>query len=156
MWRWLVAILVTVAALIDFRFHKVPNWFIVAGVLSGIIIHTTNTGWTGFLFSLQGMTAGLLFLLTLFATGWGISAHKVKILAVIGALGGTGFVAGSALGMLLVVAILVLWVIFRRRPLKVLQFSNSRYYIDSRGMDHTYFPYGFALALGTYITLSVW
>lgn len=162
MWQQVVVALVLLAAVWDIRYHKIPNFLTLAGVLAGLILHSLSAGWGGFVFSLQGAVAGLLFLLVPFALG-GIGAGDVKLLAAIGALGGTAFAATVALAMAVVGGIMALAIMFWRGTLgpiiSRLLWDGYRILLGlgpagkSSGIT---FPYGVAIALGTGITLAVW
>lgn len=162
MWQALVAGLVLIAAFWDIRYHKIPNSLTLAGVVSGLILHTVTDGWAGFSFSLQGAAAGLLILIIPFALG-GIGAGDVKLLTAIGALGGTGFAAATALAMAVTGGVMSLGILLWRGQLKLtltrLFWDGYRFLLGMRpmgGLSHISFPYGVAIAVGTFITLAVW
>lgn len=162
MWQVLVLILVSVAAVVDIKYRRIPNCLTLAGVISGLILHTVTTGWAGFLFSFQGAVAGLLLLFIPFVLG-GIGAGDVKLLAAIGALGGTGFVATTALCMAVVGGVLalgtMLWYGQLAAILNRLLWDGCRLVMRLQPAgkpSNICFPYGIAIALGTFITLTVW
>jgi prepilin peptidase CpaA len=85
----LVSVILIVAAWIDGKQLKVPNWITFPMVLSGLLYHSVMSGWTGAGDSLSGIGWGLLCLLPLYAIG-GMGAGDVKLMAGIGAwLGAT-------------------------------------------------------------------
>jgi prepilin peptidase CpaA len=81
---WLVSVVLIVAAVIDGKALKVPNWitfpFIIAGWMYSLAFH----GWDGLGYSLVGTVIGLGLLLPLYAIG-GMGAGDVKLLAGVGA-----------------------------------------------------------------------
>lgn len=81
---WLVGILLIVAAYIDGKQLRVPNWLTWPMVLSGLIYNTWISGWEGLGFGLWGMVVGLLCLLPLYAVG-GMGAGDVKLMGGMGA-----------------------------------------------------------------------
>lgn len=80
----LVSIILIVAAWIDGKELRVPNWITFPMVLSGLVFCTVTDGWSGLGFGLIGMCVGLLTLLPLYAVG-GMGAGDVKLMAGIGA-----------------------------------------------------------------------
>ncbi|BBO32961.1 A24 family peptidase [Lacipirellula parvula] len=89
---WVVTITLVVAAIIDGRELKVPNWITFPMIASGWIYGTffsPYAGWEGLLYSLGGTAVGLAVLLPAYAVG-GMGAGDVKLMAGVGAwLGAT-------------------------------------------------------------------
>ena len=80
----LVSAILILAAWIDGKELKVPNWITFPMVLSGLIYSVCVGGWGGVGTGLAGMATGLLCLLPLYAVG-GMGAGDVKLMAGIGA-----------------------------------------------------------------------
>src|SRR5579871_119998 len=80
----LVCATLIVAAYIDGKQLKVPNWITFPMVLSGLAYHCVANGWNGCAASLTGIGCGLLCLLPLYSIG-GMGAGDVKLMAGIGA-----------------------------------------------------------------------
>ena len=84
----LVAITLIVAAWIDGKELRVPNWITFPMALSGLLYHTCYTGFgdveSGFVGAMAGLGMGLLTLLPLYAVG-GMGAGDVKLMAGMGA-----------------------------------------------------------------------
>lgn len=79
-----VSIVLIVAAWIDGKELRVPNWITYPMVFSGLIYCTWMGGWEGLGAGLLGMCVGLLCLLPLYAVG-GMGAGDVKLMAGMGA-----------------------------------------------------------------------
>jgi len=80
----LVCVTLIVAAWIDGKELRVPNWITFPMVLSGLVYCTWTGGIEGLGAGLLGMAVGLLCLLPLYAVG-GMGAGDVKLMAGIGA-----------------------------------------------------------------------
>ena len=79
-----VSAILIIAAWIDGRELKVPNWITFHMILAGLVYSTCVGGIGGLGAGLLGMTVGLLTLLPLYAVG-GMGAGDVKFMAGIGA-----------------------------------------------------------------------
>lgn len=80
----LVSVILIVAAWIDGKDLKVPNYITLPMILTGIIYQTAVGGFSGMGAGLLGMCVGLMCLLPLYAVG-GMGAGDVKLMAGIGA-----------------------------------------------------------------------
>lgn len=80
----LVSAILILAAWIDGKELKVPNWITFPMVLAGLVYSAWAGGWSGLGFGLAGMATGLLCLLPLYSVG-GMGAGDVKLMAGIGA-----------------------------------------------------------------------
>lgn len=81
---WLVSAVLIVAAVIDGRQLRVPNWLTYPMIVSGWCYSTIAFGWEGLLWSLAGTAVGLALLLPMWLIG-GMGAGDVKLLAGVGA-----------------------------------------------------------------------
>jgi len=87
---WLVSVVLVVAAIIDGKMLKVPNWITFPMIISGWIYSAVAYGMAGDLWyvglgwSLLGTVVGLACLLPAYAIG-GMGAGDVKLLAGVGA-----------------------------------------------------------------------
>jgi len=76
--------MMVLAAVIDGRQLRVPNWLTFSMVLSGVVYASIRFGWEGLAASVWGAVIGLLLLLPAYAIG-GMGAGDVKLLAGVGA-----------------------------------------------------------------------
>ncbi len=112
---WFVTITLVVAAIIDGRELKVPNWITFPMVASGWVYSATLSaypGWEGLVYSLIGTAIGLGLLLPAYAIG-GMGAGDVKLMAGIGAwLWGTvtayAFAVSAVVGGVIAIG-MILW-----------------------------------------------
>lgn len=114
----LVCLVLIVAAWIDGRQLRVPNWITFPMVLSGIAWNTIDGGWGGLGMALAGTAVGLLCLLPLYAVG-GMGAGDVKLMAGVGAWLGASitfyaFCVSTVVGAVMA----VLMVLYRRAFIK--------------------------------------
>ena len=81
---WFVSIVLVVAAVIDGKILKVPNWLTFPFIIGGWIHWTLQSGFSGLGWSLWGTCVGMILLLLLRNVG-GMGAGDVKLLAGVGA-----------------------------------------------------------------------
>lgn len=156
-------ITVAVAAAVDIKTRKIPNWLTVTMAASGMVGSLLVFGWPGLAFSAKGWAAGMLVFFVPFllrAMGGG----DVKLMGAIGALKGVGFVLETALfgaiwgGLMALLALIVkkrtgylksfgaglkLFFLTRGHAGKELLLSG-----DNNKREGVYLPYGVAIFLG--------
>src|SRR6266404_4080618 len=76
----LVSATLIIAAYIDGKQLRVPNWITFPMVLFGLAYNASIGGWGGFSAALIGMCVGLACLLPLYSVG-GMGAGDVKLMA---------------------------------------------------------------------------
>jgi len=81
---WFVTVVLIVAAVIDGKILKVPNWLTFPFIICGWLHWTMQDGMTGLGWSLLGTFVGMMLLLVLRNVG-GMGAGDVKLLAGVGA-----------------------------------------------------------------------
>jgi len=79
-----VIILVLIAAIIDIRSRRIPNYLTLSGWGIGLMYHVVTGGLDGLMFSSAGMVLGICLLLFFYLLG-GVGAADVKLMGAIGA-----------------------------------------------------------------------
>jgi prepilin peptidase CpaA len=158
-----VSAILILAAWIDGRELKVPNWITFPMILSGLVYASCMGGLSGLGAGLTGMCVGLLTLLPLYAVG-GMGAGDVKLMAGIGAwLGweitlaafGVSVIVGAVMALLMVISkksmahhyenfllILSEWMVIRN-PYELSRIAAER------KPRMTLLPYGIPICIGT-------
>ncbi|WP_417848935.1 A24 family peptidase [Thalassoglobus sp.] len=109
-----VCIVLIVAAYIDGKELRVPNWITFPMVLSGLVYSTWVGGLQGLGDGLWGMTVGLLTLLPLYAVG-GMGAGDVKLMAGIGAWLGAAVTWWAFVATVVVGAVMAIIMVLSRK-----------------------------------------
>lgn len=159
--------LVVVAAILDVRSRRIPNWLTLPGIIAGIAANTWLQGWAGLKLSLLGFGAASLVYGVLFALR-AMGGGDVKLMAAIGAFSGPDqwfviFVLTSILGgVFALVTLLVRGGLGRvLRNIGVILWSLVRLrspHVERPELDVTHaaartLPHGAAIAAGTLIYL---
>lgn len=87
----ILAAVLIIAAIFDFRFKKVPNIITLPAIAAGISIAFLERGFIGLSASTAGLVIGMALLYLPYASG-GMGAGDVKFLGAIGAIKGPWFV----------------------------------------------------------------
>ncbi len=77
-------IILTIAAYIDWKDHRVPNWLTFSACLCGLLFHTLMNGMDGFTAAIIGTSVGIATLIIPYALN-GMGAGDVKLMASVGA-----------------------------------------------------------------------
>jgi prepilin peptidase CpaA len=159
-------ICVIVAAVIDIRTQKIPNWLTLPSILIGIILNFSVAGNKGLISSALGLLTGFLLLYFVYLLG-GMGAGDVKLLCAVGALLGPRMVFYTFIWMALAGgALALLFILYKRafsqtfRNIKILLLgwvlgtAHSEANITIKNRSLIKLPYAVAIALGT--LLAVW
>lgn len=163
---------VGLAAFIDARTRRIPNWLtltvaaavIIGGFLFFLFKGDLQGGWQWLLFSGKGWLVGIGIFLIPFMLG-GMGGGDVKLLGAIGALKGVAFVIETALfGALWGGVLAVLAILFKKQPeilkrfglgLKIFALTGGQagkeFMIPDENVkekEKLYVPYGVAIFLG--------
>ncbi len=159
----LVSLVLIVAAVIDGRQLKVPNWITFPMILSGWLASGIIYGWDGVAASLWGTAIGLGLLLPAYAVG-GMGAGDVKLLAGVGAWAGASqtlwaFVVSAIIGAIIAVIMVVVSRKWRHHQKQFVSILSEILVIRSpsklseiaaqRKPSMMLLPYGIPIAIGT-------
>jgi prepilin peptidase CpaA len=161
----ILMLLLTGAAVCDYRTHRIPNWLVLSGAIFGVIYNTALPPFphSGVLFPLTGLGLGLLLFLPLYFVR-AMGAGDVKLLAMVGAFLGPAETFHAALATMIAGGgLAILFVLTRGTALSMcrnlvsfcqLAFLSavSRSTPSLRmtaGPSAGRLPYGVAIAIGT-------
>lgn len=162
------ALLVPLAFIItyyDVRYRRIPNLFVLATLISGILLNTFFGGWGGALVSLEGcgLAFGLMFVLHLLGA---MGAGDVKLFAAIGSVVGAQLVPPTFLVVVLTGGVLAVVAMVRAGSVRTTLHNVLRIFVGMlpgwqmprfavpADRRHT-IPYGVAITLGSLISLVV-
>ena len=80
-----LAIALILAAVIDVRESRIPNWLTFSLAGFGMVVHGWHQGFNGLILSVEGLAVGILCLVFFYIKG-GMGAGDVKLLGAIGAV----------------------------------------------------------------------
>jgi prepilin peptidase CpaA len=158
--------LTAVIAYFDVRYRRIPNVFVLATLLSGLLINFVAGGLSGLWASAGGCLLAFAMMMVLHIFG-AMGAGDVKLFAAIGSVVGTQLVPSTFVVVLLTGGVLAVYTILRNGTVlytltRVLQifvgllpgWQLPRFEVPS-DRKHT-LPYGVAITLGSLITLVVY
>jgi prepilin peptidase CpaA len=158
--------LTAVITYFDVRYRRIPNVFVLATLISGLVINFVAAGLPGLWASAGGclLAFGMMFVLHLFGA---MGAGDVKLFAAVGSVLGTQLVPSTFVVVLLTGGVLAVYTILRNGTLfstltRVLQifvgllpgWQIPRFEVPA-DRRHT-LPYGVAITFGSLITLFVY
>jgi prepilin peptidase CpaA len=115
---WAFTVGVTLlAAVVDFRAQKIPNWLTVPAFFVGLAVRTAISGWPGAKASLEGAGLALLLLLPLVLMR-ALGAGDWKLMGAVGALVGPVMFLFVLLGSVLVSGLMAMVEMMRTRRVK--------------------------------------
>jgi prepilin peptidase CpaA len=115
---WAVTIGVTlVAALVDFRSRKIPNWLTVPAFVAGLTLRSALLGWPGAKSALEGTGLALVLLLPLVLMR-ALGAGDWKLMGAVGAFLGPLMFLFVLLGSILVSGIMAVVEMARTRKIR--------------------------------------
>ena len=105
---WLSTLTLTiVAAVLDWRSRRIPNWLTMPGMVLGVAVHTYVSGWRGTLFALEGAGLALILLVGLVLIR-ALGAGDWKLMGAVGAFMGPILVLFILLGSILAAGLMAM------------------------------------------------
>jgi prepilin peptidase CpaA len=113
-----IALLVLVAAVYDYRFRRIPNWLTLAGIIAGLCLNLILFGLVGLFGAAQALVFGFAVYFVLYLLR-AMGAGDVKLMAGVSALAGPGrwftiFVLTSLIGGATALALILIKGRFRQ------------------------------------------
>jgi prepilin peptidase CpaA len=141
----------SIAAVIDVRSRRIPNWVSGAALLVGVLVHAWQDGLNGVLLALTGAALGLAILLPLYVIK-AMGAGDVKLLLGVGALVGPHLLVSIAVYAAVAGGLMSAYVLVRRH--RLLAFVNDIVVLrQAPARSGATAPYGVAIASGVYLSL---
>lgn len=163
----ILVLVVSVAAVYDARFRRIPNWLTLTGLILGLGLNTFLFEWAGARTSLLGIGLALLIYFPLYLLR-GMGAGDVKLMAAIGSIVGAGnwfgiFVITALLGGVVAVILLLSRGRLRNSLLNVgfligrlasLKAPYAREELDLSSPKAMKLPHGIVIAFGSLLFLA--
>jgi len=161
----LLLVILIICGYTDLKERRILNIVVLPAILIALLFHLAQGGFAGAIFWGKGTLAGLALLFIPFALG-GLGAGDVKLLGVVGAFKGAGFVLMAFLYAAILGGIFALFLLIKKKRLKKTLchignafkvFCLSRFRIFN--LAHLEqeriiaIPYGVAIALGAIVCL---
>lgn len=155
----LISALLLGAVIYDLVSHRLPNYFLLLGLIVAFGWQAWAAGWSGVGAGGAGLLTGFALFVPLYALG-GMAAGDVKLMAVVGSfLGVTGTLWAGAYSLMAGGILGVLYLLYRGSLGKFLvrywAMATTRSHIPAEETDAARhrFPYAIAIAIGTLLSL---
>ena len=162
----LISVLI-VAAIIDLWIQKIPNILTVPTMVAGLAYHSLANGWSGFIFSSEGLAIGIGIFIIPYMMG-GMGAGDAKLMGAVGAMIGPKGCVTACLFTAIAGGIYALIVfLFNMQYLKGF-ISRSAITVKAFAFTRTFIPisadesekkprlcYGIAIAIGTLLYVFI-
>ena len=147
----LPAAVASLAAVIDVRWRRIPNWLTLAAFAAGVLMQVLRLGASGVVVALAGAALGFCVLLPFYVIH-AIGAGDVKLLAALGALLGPQALVSVAIYGALVGGLISALILAKRGLLRrsLSDITTNPLRLQRSGAKA---PYGVAIALGVYLSM---
>lgn len=154
-------ILLTIAAYIDWKEHRVPNWLNYSAMAFGLVFHIAISGSHGLYLSLAGIGVGFATLVIPYLLR-GMGAGDVKLMMAVGAWLGPWVTFQGFVWTVIIGALMGMTLMIRSRQLKermltvgiasrnLMQMKNLNYGNEENAPETILLPYGVPIAFGFY------
>lgn len=146
------------AVIYDLVSHRLPNNFLLLGLIFAFVWQAFSSGWDGIATVFWGGVAGLSLFLPFYVLG-GMAAGDVKLMAVIGGfLGAAGAVRAGACSLMVGSILGVLYLLFKGQFARfvvrywAMVVTRSLIRADESDAARHRFPYALAIAIGTLLS----
>ncbi|SDT29032.1 A24 family peptidase [Pseudomonas oryzae] len=155
----LMSVLLLGAVIHDLVSHRLPNYFLLLGLVVGVVWQVSTSGLVGLASAAGGLLTGFALFVPIYALG-GMAAGDVKLMAVVGSfLGAVGALWAGAYS-LMAGAVLGIVYLFCRGHLGrfavrywAMAVTRSRIQADDSDAARHRFPYAVAIAAGTLLSM---
>lgn len=155
----LMSALLLGAVTYDLVSHRLPNYYLLLGLLAGFIWQVWTAGWSGALAGGAGFLIGFALFFPFYALG-GMAAGDVKLMAVVGSfLGAAGALWAGAYSLIAGSILAVLYLLCKGHLGKfitrywAMAATRSRIAAEEGDAARHRFPYAIAIACGTMLSL---
>ncbi|MNZ77535.1 prepilin peptidase CpaA [Pseudomonas linyingensis] len=147
------------AVIYDLVSHRLPNYYLLLGLLVGFAWQAWAYGWSGVISAGAGLLTGFALFVPLYVLG-GMAAGDVKLMAVVGSfLGATGALWAGAYSLIVGSLLGILYLLYKGHLGKLvvrywaMAATRSRIAAEEGDAARHRFPYAIAIAAGTLLSL---
>lgn len=155
----LMSVLLLGAVIHDLVSHRLPNYFLLLGLVVGAAWRVSAEGWMGLASAGAGLLTGFAMFLPFYALG-GMAAGDVKLMAVVGSfLGAIGALWAGAYSLMMGAVLGVVYLLCKGHLGRLavrywaMAVTRSRIQADESDAARHRFPYAIAIAAGTLLSM---